>query len=570
MISDLLFSFPFPQEHRRRCTELNNSKNKKEEEINLAIVNDRDKFFEKMKALNKDLQRREKQLEELSKKELKVIYAYITFNKAADRDTAYRAYNEISIYQWFFHSKNLYMKEKYLKVKNAREPSVIIWENLQYTKKDRFKRRFGLTFASLLLIFVSVIMIFSSKYLEEKSKNNGYSATTVCPADWGAMNVLDKQTYVELNPAYLHCYCDQFDAIEQAKDEHCREYLKKTVDSQVLTYFASFIVLLINFLITSFLKYSLKFEKHHTSDGQGLSIFYRLFILKYINTAGVFLINNNNVILRQVLNLHVSSAPSFTSNWYSSVGVTIILVQLGDIFNAHADVAYKFWKHWRQKRRAVNTPEDALTQEDLNKKFVGPEFDFAFNYAQMLSTFFVTLTFSTGIPLLYPIAAANFIIFYFSEKYLFIYLYKIPPHFNTVVGRKVSDLIPVALLVHIGMSIWMLSNKSIFTNEITGDESANDDGMGYYSSSASGEAIHYDAEQRVTEKATLPLFVLFFVILALWLLTYLSSFLKHQLERVSFSCFSLYFHFSNCFFHLFSGLHFLFRLLPLQFPHCRH
>ena len=77
---------------------------------------------------------------------------------------------------------------------------------------------------------------------------------------------------------------------------------------------------------------------------------------------------------------------------------------------------------------------------------------------KIMSTFFVCLTFSSGIPILYPIAAFNFLLFYFMEKYMFIHLYKIPPHFTTKVGRRATTLIPIAILMHLAMSIWMLSN----------------------------------------------------------------------------------------------------------------
>jgi hypothetical protein len=232
--------------------------------------------------------------------------------------------------------------------------------------------------------------------------------------------------------------------------------------------------------------------------------------------------------------MQVSSAPSFTVNWYNSVGVTIILVQLGDVFNAHIEAVLKYFKYLVAKRKATENPANALTQEELNKCFVGPEFEFAFSYAQLMSTFFVTLTFATGIPLLYPIAAANFLLYYIVEKYLFITLYKIPPHFNTAVGRRASSLIPIAILFHIAMSIWMLSNKTIFNNENSGAVAEE-----YYynavhgTSSTSSSSVGYDAKERVTQKATLPLFVLFFILLFLWFGIYVSKFVNKGLEKVS-------------------------------------
>lgn len=67
----------------------------------------------------------------------------------------------------------------------------------------------------------------------------------------------------------------------------------------------------------------------------------------------------------------------------------------------------------------------ALTQEDLNKYYVGSDCELAFKYAQIMSTMYVCMTFSTGIPLLYIIAAVNFLLYYVVEKFLFIHFYKV-------------------------------------------------------------------------------------------------------------------------------------------------
>lgn len=488
-----------------------------------------------MKKLNQDLSSLEKQLEELSKEELGVVYAYITFNKSTDRDIAYDAYHKNTLYAYLFNkTKRLLLNNQLLVVNHAPEPSVILWENLQYSYYERWKRRGVTIILSLFFIIITLAMIFSSKYLQEKASNNGYKSASVCPGDFTTWTITEQQNYVDQNPSYLHCYCDQYDAIAQADDSYCKSYLQDTINSQVLMYFASFIVLVVNALITYIFKIYVMYEKHHTSDGQGISIFFRLFVLKYINTACVFLINNNNVILRSIFNIHISSAPSFTAKWYNSVGVTIILVQLGDIITGNLDGIIKCITYYSRRYRAFNNPESLLTQEQLNKQFVGPEFEFAFNYAQIMATLFVTLTFSTGIPLLYPIAAANFCLSYWIEKFLFINVYKIPPHFNTVVGRRASGLIPIAILIHIAVAIWMLSNKSIFTDEIaTNNESLAEY---YYSSSSSGQSagdITFNARRRVTEEATLPLFILFFIILFIWIFMYITQFVTIGLERVS-------------------------------------
>lgn len=237
--------------------------------------------------------------------------------------------------------------------------------------------------------------------------------------------------------------------------------------AQVLTFFASLIVLLVNVLIEKVLRVLSSFEKHNSEDARGTSTFLRMFILKYINTTLVFFINNNNYILEKVFGVTTSTTVEFTADWFNTIGVTVILVQLGDVLSSHGDKFYKYFDYHRKKHLS-RTKELALTQDELNMAQMGPEFEFAFSYAQLLSTFFCCFTFSTGIPILYVICAANYLVYYNVEKYLFIHLYRIPPHFSNNVGKRATAMLPYAFIIHLLMSIWVLSNKEIFDNNKVG------------------------------------------------------------------------------------------------------
>jgi hypothetical protein len=155
-------------------------------------------------------------------------------------------------------------------------------------------------------------------------------------------------------------------------------------------------ILTVNYAMEKLLKVFTKYEKHHSNDGMGNSFFLRLFLLKYINSGAIFLINNNNIILRTLFGIQLSSSPEFTADWYQTVGVTIVLVQLGDIINCHSDSLWKFYIFAKKKSLAINFPEKHLTQDELNQAMIGAKFDMAFKYAQMLSTTFVSLTFASG------------------------------------------------------------------------------------------------------------------------------------------------------------------------------
>jgi preprotein translocase subunit SecG len=443
-------------------------------------------------------------------------------------------YNDITLLDYVCYSKHLLFQNRRLQVSEAPDPSVIIWENLMYSRSSRVKRRLVTTFFAFLFIILSLIMIFASKYLSENAQNNGSKTTTICPDTWNSETTFEKQQYIEEHSSYLHCYCDEYSTFEQAKDHLCRRYLGKNVSAQVLLYFASFMILTVNYTMEKLLKIFTKYEKHASNDGMGNSFFLRLFLLKYINSGAIFLINNNNIILRSLFGIQLSSSPEFTANWYQTVGVTIVLVQLGDIINCHSDSLWKYYLFAKKKSLAVNFPEKHLTQDELNQAMIGAKFDMAFKYAQMLSTTFVSLTFASGIPLLYPITAANFLVFYWLEKYFFISMYQIPPHFDTTVGKRVIMFIPVALCIHLGMSIWMLSNPHLFANLENGGVTDDDNyyGSGLPSTSDPNE-FQSEIRKRIVKKATLPLLVMFAFVIFMFFCILFFRYIERLWNRVS-------------------------------------
>lgn len=510
-------------EHRFKCTNIRERTDWSDEKKNDVIQKERERLKETMNRFNEDLKRKDKELEAISQESPMPIAAFVTFNYVTDQKLTLEKYNHRSFISMLCGHPELNLNGKYLKVRQAAEPSVIVWENIEFTDSNRFGRNIATFLMSLLLVAISLAMIFASKYLEQRAVANGSNSSQLCPTNFYYFTEEEQLTITEQYPNLLYCYCGELSL--ETTNEVCTDYFTRQAQAQVLTYFASFIVIIVNNLIVRMVRYSAQFEKHHSSDGQSMSIFLRLFVLKYINTAAVFFINGNNVILRQLFGLkdNTSSSVEFGSAWYSTVAVTIVLVQLGDAFNAQMGNLKEYTMLEHRKKLSKQDPKFALTQDELNRSHVGPQFEFAFNYAQIMSTFFVCLTFSTGIPILYPIAAFNFLLFYFSEKYMFIHLYKIPPHFTTLVGRRATTLIPIAILLHLAMSIWMLSNNELFVSK---QKTQSDETL--VSSFKFGSTIR----DKIQGEATFPLFMTFCAVIVVHLLYFYYKYSRKTIDRV--------------------------------------
>lgn len=101
---------------------------------------------------------------------------------------------------------------------------------------------------------------------------------------------------------------------------------------------------------------------------------------------------------------NLKESDEFTTEWYQTAGLTLVVTMLWNIVGAHALAILKYLKYRRRRARAIGNLEQydnqVCTQEHLNEIFLGPEFYMSTRYAQVLVTFFVCYTYNTGIPLL--------------------------------------------------------------------------------------------------------------------------------------------------------------------------
>mmetsp|Transcript_2180 Transcript_2180/g.3247 ORF Transcript_2180/g.3247 Transcript_2180/m.3247 type:complete len:128 (+) Transcript_2180:3189-3572(+) len=73
------------------------------------------------------------------------------------------------------------------------------------------------------------------------------------------------------------------------------------------------------------------------------------------------------------------------------------------------------------------------------------------------------MTFASGIPLLYPVGMLCAFMNYWTDKYLFLRLYKRPPLYDDGMAVRARILLKVAIGVHCLMSFYIYSNSDIMS-----------------------------------------------------------------------------------------------------------
>lgn len=441
------------------------------------------------------------QTQKLGERREKPIYAFVTFEKALGARLAVKAYNK-SLLGYIRMPESLRFKGNALTVKNAPEPSTIIWENLKYRAIFRFQRRLITNIITILLLVISAIANIGAKSVEQRATNKG--GTAFCPEDFTSWSNEAQEEAVTADPELLHCYCDQYSLIEQSENNLCKSYFTHNLRANILVYFAAFVVLVINSSIDFFLHRSANFERHHSVDAMERSIFLRMFLLKFINSGVLFLFLSSITYFNNIFGGSTNYDKSFSTYWYQTTGVSIVLVQCGNIITPHVWKLYRYWAQQKKLQKAKKDPlEGALTQAELNSLHLGPEFLVSHRYAQVMADFAVCYIFLTGMPILAVIAVIDFAVTYWIDKYLFLRFYRSPPRFRNKIGKMATTLIPYIVIAHLLVSIWSLGNDRLFQSERNINHQVNNYGNQYNT---------YQLGSKVTERHIFPLFVLLILV----------------------------------------------------------
>lgn len=237
------------------------------------------------------------------------------------------------------------------------------------------------------------------------------------------------------------------------------------------------------FILPPAIKAITAWEKHRSADEEASQNLMRLFVAQFLNLAILLLIvygghpmvqqasedPNSPLWARVLWTLGIFRGPytEMDSGWYSVVGTQLHLNALIAALSPHAWPLFAYFVVAPAQRLYARLTEERwgvppfAMQRDLNALYVGPAFDVATRAAQMLATAFVALLFSAGLPLLLAMAALAFALSFAVDYFLLLRYYGRPPHRDERLHRKLSRCMPYAILLHLGMAIWMLSNDDL-------------------------------------------------------------------------------------------------------------
>lgn len=153
--------------------------------------------------------------------------------------------------------------------------------------------------------------------------------------------------------------------------------------------------------------------------------------------------------------------------------------------------------------------------------YSGPSYIVHFKYSAIFNVTFVTMMYGLGLPILFPIAVLNYVIFYLLERWHMAYTYQLPPSLDDKLTNNAIQVLKFAPFILLCNGYWMLSNLQIFGGKLHLKETSSDHAL-------SG---HNFNSMFSVNQATPVLFLAF----AMGLILFFQTFFEDALKRWGFA-----------------------------------
>ena len=401
--------------------------------------------------------------------QLPVNRAYVVFNEHSSKKQCLDAYHKARRCCQSRHNQPKHLQfrgEHPLKIKRPPEPSSILWENLEVSSWSRRFRRLLVVICTLALMIMSVALMYWLKTNDTKMPKayecRGEGITKLSFAE-------AQVQYTTSDEKLCWCLLEGITNIygNTSKENYCDEYLSLWQKSTYIRVLSSLGIIAINFILKLFLRKISRFERVSTVTKQQQKIMFKIFLAMFINTAFINLIVNANfqdfIVMQYVPfkeYMFDGDYDDFIRDWYLKVGSAVVVTMLISMVSPHginAAILYPL-----KSCKICCCRKRKTTQYELNMLYIGPEHDIAGKTAITLNIISSCFLYSGGIPLLNMICFVSLFLIYWIEKFLIVNYYRKPPVYDQGVNQRLQTILPFAILLHCGFSLYMYGSDAIW------------------------------------------------------------------------------------------------------------
>ena len=267
----------------------------------------------------------------------------------------------------------------------------------------------------------------------------------------------------------LGCYC--VDLLQSALQEGdslgdmlenkvCTEFASSFLAAQALVVVAAAGVVLINSSLETLLEVLTTLERHNSVARQKAAVASKLFLSLFLNTGLIVMLVNARIPGAETVPTGVLAGEhsSFEPGWYASAGAAITLTMAINIIGPHVKPVVKYACLGPCGRRC--SQKEAILQAEMNQLYSPPEFDIQSRVPHVMNTVMVTMLYSSGIPLLLPIAFLALLVTYYTDMLLLLRFYARPPPLDDSMARMAANILPMALISHLAFAVWFYGDEN--------------------------------------------------------------------------------------------------------------
>ena len=277
-----------------------------------------------------------------------------------------------------------------------------------------------------------------------------------------------------------YCWCKEQDYMKLAEKEtfkFCYYYFRRTSLIVVVRIMVSFGIVIVNFFIKFILQTLSKFERASNRNKEQVKIMKRVFYATFINTALVILTVNADFSSMKSHSwmpgfLFNGEFSDFSREWYPNVGSTIVSTMMINIFSPSWMNMFLLYPLGGCKRKFGI--RGCVIQAQANTRFQGAEFDLAIKTSFIVRSIFACFLYSSGMPILNIVCFLILFSLYWIDKFLILRHYQKPPMLNSVLNDEVIKILPFAVALHCGFSLYMFGASDLFPVKLGEDNSVAD------------------------------------------------------------------------------------------------
>jgi len=376
-----------------------------------------------------------------------VIAAFVTFETRKDCRRVLDEMPDSQLSVWkrglFQRSSQQFRGRLALRARQPPRPSTVMWHHLMVSPVSQCFCRAGTALASVALMAVSVAAVYGGRLLAPggQAVPSGPNATTLA-ASTGV---------------------DAGEAAASLSEEPAGPSLPG-----LFVFVPPIVIAGTNLALNKAMRFLANIEKHHTATGLELSVAQRLIFRQFINTALVpclVYLSGDLVAWAGLKDVWPAGGySSFAPGWYFTVGATLSLTALLDLFTPWSLTCLKLGA--ARARLCCHTIGLAplRSQRQLNRLMTGPSMDISERYSRLVNTALTCLTFSAGMPALLWIAAACFAMALCVDKLLFVKCWRKPPYFNTRIASAASSSLVYGIILHSFVAVFVFSSSALRTD----------------------------------------------------------------------------------------------------------